>query len=384
MKENWEYKRMADVFDLQMGKTPDRDNAEYWNGSETWVAIGDMNDEKYVSSSKEKISALAVEKTKIKLIPENTVMMSFKLSVGKVAIAKKALYSNEAIMAFNVKPGFELIPEYIYYYLKGYKWQSGNRAVMGVTLNKASISQGVFAYPNSNEQKKIVAELDLLSGVIDKQKAQLKELDNLAQSTFYDMFGDPNQNSKNWEMKYLSEVCVSELGKTLNQKTDTGDLKPYLCAINVYWNQINLDILKEAKFEDSTFERYSVRKGDLLVCEGGDIGRCAIWDKDYPILYQNALHRIRFVADVVPIYCLFVLWYLKNHGILDNRYGKGVTIKHLVKSSLYSILIPVPPLSLQQSFADKIASIEKQKAALTQSIAETQKLLDYTMDKYFG
>ncbi|MBO7559287.1 MAG: restriction endonuclease subunit S [Bacteroidaceae bacterium] len=171
-----------------------------------------------------------------------------------------------------------------------------------------------------------------------------------------------------WTYKKLGEVAQSELGKTLNSAKDKGSSYPYLCAINVLWDKIDTTTLKETKFEESELERYSVKKGDLLICEGGDIGRAAIWDKDQPILYQNALHRLRFHDALLPRFCLLYLRCLKEKGILDGRYGKGVTIKHLVKSSLLSIPIPVPPLSEQQHIVSELdllsSIIEKKKAQL--------------------
>lgn len=235
-----------------------------------------------------------------------------------------------------------------------------------------------------SEQERIVAELDCLSSIIEKQKQQLKEYDTLAQSIFYDMFGDPITNEKGWEIKELEEVCESDLGKTLNKSIDTGELLPYLCSINVLWGKIELSVLKEARFEPAEIERYSVKKGDLLVCEGGDIGRAAIWENDSSMLYQNALHRIRFKGTILPIFCLFNLKHLKDSGDLDSKYGKGVTIKHLVKSSLYSIPIPVPPLSLQQQFAEKVEAIEKQKSILKKSIEDAELLFNSRMDYYFN
>ena len=112
-----------------------------------------------------------------------------------------------------------------------------------------------------------------------------------------------------WEIKKLGEVCESDLGKTLNQSKDTGELRPYLCAINVLWDKIDFTTLKETRFEDSELERYTIRKGDLLICEGGDIGRAAIWNYDYEIQYQNALHRVRLNDGVLS---RFLLLYLKH------------------------------------------------------------------------
>lgn len=172
-----------------------------------------------------------------------------------------------------------------------------------------------------------------------------------------------------WVFKKLGDICESDLGKTLNQSKDSGDLRPYLCAVNIQWDYIDLTTLKTARFSDSDKQKYYVKKGDLLVCEGGDIGRAAIWERDDTMLYQNALHRIRFKDNSYSSrFYLAFLKYLKNKGILDGRYGKGVTIQHLVKSSLLSIPVPVPSLSEQERIVAELdlltGIIDKQKAQL--------------------
>ena len=173
---------------------------------------------------------------------------------------------------------------------------------------------------------------------------------------------------RNWEYKKLGDVCVSELGKTLNQSKDTGSLQPYLCAVNVQWDSLDFTTLKQARFEEDELERYSVQKNDLLVCEGGDVGRAAIWNQEKPMLYQNALHRLRFSNNCNPRFYLFCLKHLKNKGVLDGRYAKGVTIKHLVKSALLSIQVPVPPLEEQSRIVAELdlltGIIDKQNAQL--------------------
>ena len=162
-----------------------------------------------------------------------------------------------------------------------------------------------------------------------------------------------------WEYKKLGEVASSELGKTLNKSKDTGKLYPYICAVNVLWDMIDLTILKHAFFEKEEIDRYSVRKGDLLVCEGGDTGRSAIWEKEEPVLYQNAIHRVRFTTEMEARFAMYCLWHLKNNGQIDQKYSKGVTIKHLVKSSLLSIELPVPPLSTQHTIVSELDKINE-------------------------
>lgn len=181
-----------------------------------------------------------------------------------------------------------------------------------------------------------------------------------------------------WEIKKLGEVCESDLGKTLNQSKDKGELRPYLCAINVLWDKFDFTTLKETRFEESELERYSVRKGDLLICEGGDIGRAAIWEYDDVMQYQNALHRVRLNDSVLSRFLLLYLKHLKDSGVLDTKYGKGVTIKHLVKSSLLSIPIPIPPREEQERIVEELdclsGVIEKKREQLKQLDALAQSI----------
>lgn len=164
---------------------------------------------------------------------------------------------------------------------------------------------------------------------------------------------------KGWEYKKLGEICSSDLGKTLNKSKDVGNMHPYLCAINILWDSIDLTTLKEACFKDDEIDRYTVKYGDLLVCEGGDTGRAAIWDRKEPILYQNALHRLRFKEGVDARFIMYNLWHKKQIGEIDHKYSKGVTILHLVKSALLSIPILLPPKSTQIAIVSELDKINE-------------------------
>lgn len=379
---------MSDVFILQMGKTPDRANPLYWNGSKKWVSIADMNDCKYISGTKECISSTAVLESGIKEVPCNTSIMSFKLSVGKVAITKSSLYTNEAIMAFIPKDPSMVMSEFVYYYLKGYKWQGSKRAVMGITLNKASISQGIFAYPPMSEQERIVAELDLLNGVLEKQKAQLKELDTLAQSIFYDMFGDPIENPKGWDVKNLGNELNVFGGYAFKSNRFVSAGIPVLRIGNINSGKVKINQVVFYE-EDPKLDRYMVYPGDLVISLTGtagkdDYGNICKLDDSYNRYYLNQRNaKLELGKNLCSC---FVQYYLKDGAIkgLLTAVNRGVRQGNISNKDIENLQIPVPPLPLQQAFADKIASIESQKAAINQSIAETQKLLDYTMDKYFG
>ena len=166
----------------------------------------------------------------------------------------------------------------------------------------------------------------------------------------------PFEIPDSWEWVHLDHIAISDLGKTLDKAKNTGNFQPYLCSINVYWKGIDLSKVKEARFEDSELPKYLLKKGDLLICEGGEVGRCCVWDKDISMYYQNALHRVRFYGNINPYYfkCLMELY--KGIGIIE-AHSKGVTIKHLVQKSLNSIYFPLPPLSEQHRIVAKIEEL---------------------------
>ena len=158
---------------------------------------------------------------------------------------------------------------------------------------------------------------------------------------------------KSWKWVRIPEIGTSSLGKTLNKSIDAGKEVPYLCSINVYWEGINLDQVKTAKFSALDMEKYLLQRGSLLICEGGDVGRSAVWDSDTEMYYQNALHCVRFLGGINPYYFRYCFELYKGNKILENA-SKGMTIKHLVQGSLYSILFPLPPLAEQKRIVAKI------------------------------
>ena len=166
----------------------------------------------------------------------------------------------------------------------------------------------------------------------------------------------PFEIPESWTWVHLNQIAESSLGKTMDKAKNTGTPQPYLCSINVYWDGVSLEKVKEALFEESELSKYLLQKGDLLICEGGDVGRCAIWDRDEVMYYQNALHRVRFYGEIVPSFYLYVLHLYKGIGII-NEYCKGVTIKHLVQNALYAMPLPLPPVAEQKRIVAKIEEL---------------------------
>lgn len=382
--------RLDEIFDLQMGKTPSRNNADYWtDGQYDWVSIADLGRyQKYVENTKERISALAVQESGIKSVPANTVIMSFKLSLGKTAITQEPVYTNEAIMAFIPTEKYAVLPDYFYYLFSAKDWTKGtNRAVMGTTLNKATLGAVSITVPPIDEQRKIAAILDKVSDLIAKRRQQLDKLDEMVKARFVEMFGDVIQNTKLWPQYIFSDITTSRLGKMLDAKQQTGMCQyPYLANFNVQWFRFELDNLNEMDFNEADRIEFELRDGDLLVCEGGEIGRCAVWHNEIqPCYFQKALHRVRCKKEIVlPDY---LAWWFKYN--CDNKgfaaiEGAKATISHLPGAKLKALLVSVPPIEQQKQFATFVEQTEKSKTTISRSLEKLETLKKALMQEYFG
>ena len=178
--------RLKDAFDLQMGKTPARNTPSYWDGDHKWISIADIGSAgKYIATTKERITDKAITESGIRAVPAHTVIMSFKLSIGKTAITSEEMYTNEAIMAFVSKGTYDIDADYLYHLCCGTEWTEGtNKAVMGLTLNKATLSEKRISLPEITEQRNIAAKFDALDNVIEKTQSELSSLDQLVKSRF--------------------------------------------------------------------------------------------------------------------------------------------------------------------------------------------------------
>jgi type I restriction enzyme S subunit len=382
--------RLDEIFDLQMGKTPSRNNTGYWtDGQYDWVSIADLGTyQKYVEHTKEKISTSAVKESRIKIVPANTVIMSFKLSLGKTAITQGPVYTNEAIMAFIPTGKYAVLPDYFYYLFSAKDWTKGtNRAVMGTTLNKATLGAVSVTVPSLDKQRKIAAVLDKVSDLIAKRRQQLDKLDEMVKSRFVEMFGDVIQNTKLWPQYIFSDITTSRLGKMLDAKQQTGMCQyPYLANFNVQWFRFELDNLNKMDFNEADRIEFELRDGDLLVCEGGEIGRCAVWHNEIqPCYFQKALHRVRCKKEMVlPDY---LAWWFKYN--CDNKgfsaiEGAKATISHLPGAKLKTLLVSVPPIEQQNQFASFVEQTEKIKTTINKSLEKLETLKKALMQEYFG
>ncbi|MDR1379224.1 MAG: restriction endonuclease subunit S [Synergistaceae bacterium] len=244
----------------------------------------------------------------------------------------------------------------------------------------------VFNYPSSEEQSKVVAVLDKTRILIFLHERQLEQLDLMVKSRFVEMFGDSTVNDKGWKIKRLDEIATTRLGKMLDAKKKTGEnTYPYLANFNVQWFRFGLEKLNTMDFDEADRAAFALRYGDLLVCEGGEVGRTAIWKNELEnCFFQKALHRVRCNPDIcIPEYLAGVMYHKATETNFDGLVTSA-TIAHLTGVKLRSMKIPLPPLSLQNRFAAFAEAADKSKFEVQKGLDKTRLLYDSLISEYFA
>ena len=285
-----------------------------------------------------------------------------------------------------------ILPKFFVYYSQSSKYlRDINNSTTGTTrkrISRKNLESVTIPIPSISEQEKIVAELDCLSGIIEKKKQQLKEYDALAQSIFYEMFGNPIDNEKGWEVKKLGNVAKVLGGYAFKSTLFVDDGIPLLRIGN-----INSGVLKTSSIvfyqEDSALEKYIVYPNDLVMSLTGtvgkdDYGNVCVLDKTYPKYYLNQRNAKFVLSDNIVVD--YMKYFLKDTQIKSQLTGvnRGVRQGNISNKDIEGLIVPIPPLALQQEFASKIEAIEKQKELIKQSIAETETLFNSRMDYYFN
>ncbi len=279
------------------------------------------------------------------------------------------LIDNNAMAAV---PSDKIDGRFLYHFLKTVDFYSLAPATTVPALRKSDLEKLPTPCPPLAEQRRIAAILDKADAMRTKRREALAQLDSLTQSIFMEMFGDPARNPKKWRVLSFKDACETKLGKMLDARQQTGQNKRrYLRNANVQWFDINLFDLLEMDFDADARRTFNLQKGDLLICEGGEPGRAAIWQGQLEDIYfQKALHRGRPKAGVAePEYLVWLLWFLANKGGLGDHIS-AATIAHLTGEKLKGMPIPVPPIALQKTFATQIQAVEalktQHRAALTE------------------
>ena len=261
-----------------------------------------------------------------------------------------------------------VLPEYLCYVVK---YMHLEKYFTGATIPHIyfkDYKKEEFNLDTLDRQKEIVNILGRIECVISSRQQELQKLDELIKARFVEMFGDVIHNSKDWPIYTFSEITSSRLGKMLDAKKQTGKRRyPYLANTNVKWFRFELENLNQMDFDEAERVEFELKDGDLLVCEGGEIGRCAVWHNELqPCFFQKALHRVRCDREIIlPDYLAWWFRYQCEHNGFSTIAGAKATISHLPGVKLKQLKVATPPLNLQNQFADFVQQVDKSKVVVS-------------------
>lgn len=388
MREGWTYKKLGEVATIIGGSTPKSNIEEYWGGSHYWVTPADLKGNKYQGATPRTITNLAIQKTNLQLLPTGTVLLSSRAPIGKVAITTVPMYCNQGFK--NVVCSEQLLNDFVYWYLLN-KTDYLNSLGRGATfkeISKKATEQIPIPVPPLSEQQRIVSELDLLSSIIEKKKAQLKEYDQLAQSIFYDIFGDPVSNEKGWEVKTMQDVCshIVDCPHSTPKKVEYETQYPCIRTSELKGGTVQWDTMQyldEVEYKNR-IARLKPLAGDIVFGREGSIGDAVILPNGYFFSLGQRTMLLRannsLISNVFLHRTILSEWVKRQIDAVN----VSSTVAHVNIKDFKLFEIPLPPLSLQQSFASKIEAIEQQKALVQQSITEVETLFNSRMDYYFN
>ncbi len=385
MNEDWKYRQLSEVASIKSGYTPSSYDL-FDEGDYPYFKVGDMNaegNEVYLHYSDSYLKAPC------KTFPQGAIV--FPKNGAAIGTNKKRILKQASVVDLNTAiliPNDDIRTEFLYYWLQRIDFREITRRGAVPTLDIQELKLSLVPLLSIAEQERIVAELDLLSGIIDKQKAQLKELDILAQSIFYDMFGSVDDNKEGFEVETLNQVFSLITDGTHQTPEYTEDREKgfkFLSAKDVVSGKIdwtNIKYIPES-LHIELHKRLAPQRGDILLCKNGTTGICALVETDEVFDIYVSLALLRTSRTLSKKYLVAAINNPSTKRQFDESL-KGIGVPNLHLGEIKKTRIIVPPLDLQESFEKKISIIEKEKESINQSIAESQKLFDYTMDKYFS
>ncbi len=327
-----------------------------------------------------------------KVVKKNQLVVGFPIDEGVIYVQNHDApgIMSPAYNVWNIDLG-RVDPSYLEFALHGprsmayYADKMRGTTARRRTLTADGLREMEILLPSADGQIRVVNTLDEVRSLIEGANGQIAMLDTLVKSRFVEMFGDGQ-----WKRTALSEVADIQGGLTKNGKRDLLPLKlPYLRVANVLRGTLHLDEVLEIGLTVAECEKNSLVEGDLLFVEGNgsadQIGRCAVWDGSIaPCVHQNHLIRVRFDERVLPVYALA---YFNAHDGREQIVARAVNTSGLFTLStgkVKALQMPLPPLPLQQEFADFVNNVDKSRFIVQQKIEKLQMLYDSLAQEYFG
>jgi type I restriction enzyme S subunit len=382
------YVKLGELVTIIGGGTPDRRNPHFWNGDINWVSVKDLTGDS-ITKSLETITNEGLENSSAKLIPKGNIILPTRMALGKVAINDIDVAINQDLKALIIKDKNILDLYFLFYFLKSkskfIESKGKGATVKGITLN-VILDLEVPLIP-LRLQKKVTTILRNAQKLIDKRKAQIEALDQLTQSVFLEMFGDPATNPKKWPMGFIKDLALkTQYGTSKKASEDTG--KYHILRMNniTYEGHWDLTDLKYVDLDEKEVEKYLVHKGELLFNRTNSkelVGKTAVYRFEKPMAFAGYLVKVipneKANAEFISAY-------------LNSKYGKSILFsmaKNIVgmaninAEELKSIKIYIPPKQLQDQFAEIVQKIESQRELFKKGLVELEKNFNSLMQRAF-
>ena len=380
-----EYTTIGESCSVVSGGTPSRSKNEYWrNGTIPWMKIGNIKS-KYVNEYDELITEQGLNNSSAKLLKKGTILYTIFATLGEVGILDIEACTNQAIAGININDP-RITTDYLYYYLKSKKDYVNNigRGVAQNNINLTTLKKFEIPLINVDKQLNIVEILEKVERMIDLKKKEIDDLDLLIKARFVEMFGDPANNPKKFEEQSLKDTCKIITGNTPSRAVEEyyGDFVEWIKTDNIVSGAINPTRAVEYLSEEGMKAGRVVKEDTILMaCIAGSIasiGRVCVTDRT--VAFNQQINAI-VPKDYNPLFLYVLLQISKDYLIEDVSMAlKGI----LSKSKLEEKEFIVPPLELQQQFADFVQQVDKSKLAVQKSLEKTQQLFDSLMQEYFG
>ena len=374
MREGWEYKRLGELCDIVMGQSPMGNSINENNGIEFHQGKTNFGDKFLMESG-------IYTTSPIRIAEKKTILLCVRAPVGIINITERQVCIGRGLSSLKPRLGLELL--YLYYCLlsKQNYFESNSTGSTFKAISSKVINNTIIQFPSKSTQLSIVSELDKLNELIRIKKEQLKDYDTLAQSIFYEMFGDPMVNEKGWEVKKIGDVCKTSSGGTPSKAHDeyyNGDIlwlrSGEVGQGDIYDTEQTITLLGLENCSAKIFPVNTV----VIAMYGATVGQVGILRKEMST--NQAICGILPNGVLTPEYLNYFLLRMKSDFL---KLAIGGAQANISQQIIRKTLIPLPPLSLQKYFTCRIRQIEQQKAAIQKTITDLETLLAARMQYWF-
>ncbi|WP_031425529.1 restriction endonuclease subunit S [Flavimarina sp. Hel_I_48] len=379
---------LSNYIEIVGGGTPSKNNESYWNGNIPWVSVKDLKEE-FLNSSKDYITEEGLKNSSSKLIVKDTLLIATRMAIGKVTFAKIDVAINQDLKAIYCKSGLD--KKYLFYFLKSkkdyFESVSSGATVKGIKLNH--ISDISLTLPPLKTQQKIAAILDEADKLRQLDKQLLKKYEDLGQSLFLDMFGDPGSNKKCWKYVSLEKVIVDGPTNGLYKPSKDYGSGNLIIRIDAFNNDyIDTTALKRVRVSKTELKRYLIKPGDFVinrVNSPSHLGKCGlVQDISEEIVYESNMMRVAFNQNKVNNqYMLMILSskFMKNQILSSSK--DAVNQSSINQKDVKSFVIPIPPIEIQNKYGNILNEIDKEKKIVDNSLKESENLFNSLLQKAF-